>query len=287
MRKIIATATALLLSAGVTSTANAGEVTLYPTASEALLIAASVSATGGFVDTIDGYKDSGPRSYWGFWLGNSVWNSNSGCSNYLTSALTTTSWTESACGDASTLVKDAAVIGWRPNQDWNNSSSLYVPTGPSDFESLCPASSPERGKARVAVVLQFAGGATDRVECIKVANLQITNEPSGGDSSWVSPGTIPVVKEPVATIIKTKKPVATIIKTKTGARSIKLNLAPSMRGKKVDVFYQSATGKLTKIGTRKANKKGDISCSTKRKLKKGGNIIFKIGKKKVGEVVVN
>jgi hypothetical protein len=277
MRKIIAISTALLLSAGVTPPANAGEVTLYPTAADALSVAASVSAPGGFVNTIDSYKDSGPRSYWGFWLGNSVWNSNSGCSNYLTSALTTTSWTESACGDASMLVKDAAVIGWRPNQDWNNSSSLYVPTGPSDFASLCPTSAFERGKARVAVVLQFAGGASDRVECVKVANLQITNEPSSGDSTVATPVTIPVVKEPVATIIKTI----------TGARSIKLNLEPSVKGKKIDVFYQSATGKLTKIVTKKANKKGDISVKTKMKLKKGGNIIFKIGKKKVGEVVVN
>jgi hypothetical protein len=277
MRKIIVISTALLLSAGVTSPANAGEVTLYPTAADALSIAASVSAPGGFVDTIDSYKDSGPRSYWGFWLGDSVWNSNSGCANYLTSALTTNSWTESACGDASMLVKDAAVIGWRPNQDWNNSSSLYMPTGPSDFASLCPASSFERGKARVAVVLQFAGGATDRVECVKVANLQITNEPSGGDSTVATPVTTPVLNEPVATIIKTI----------TGARSIKLNLEPSMKGKKVDVFYQSATGKLTKIVTQKANKKGDISIKTKMKLKKGGNIIFRIGNKKVGEVVVN
>ena len=277
MRKLIAISAAFLFSAGVTSPANAGEVTLYPTAADALLVAASVSAPGGFVDTIDSYKDSGPRSYWGFWLGNSVWNSNSGCSNYLTSALTTTSWTESACGDASMLVKDAAVIGWRPNQDWNNSSSLYVPTGPSDFASLCPTSAFERGKARVAVVLQFAGGAIDRVECVKVANLQTTNEPSSGDSTVATPITIPVVKEPVATIIKTI----------TGARSIKLNLEPSVKGKKIDVFYQSATGKLTKIVTKKANKKGDISVKTKMKLKKGGNIIFKIGKKKVGEVVVN
>lgn len=277
MRKIIAISTALLFSAGVTPPANAGEVTLYPTAADALSVAASVSAPGGFVNTIDSYKDSGPRSYWGFWLGNSVWNSNSGCSNYLTSALTTTSWTESACGDASMLVKDAAVIGWRPNQDWNNSSSLYVPTGPSDFASLCPTSAFERGKARVAVVLQFAGGASDRVECVKVANLQITNDSSSGDSTVATPVTIPVVKEPVATIIKTI----------TGARSIKLNLEPSVQGKKIDVFYQSATGKLTKIVTKKANKKGDISVKTKMKLKKGGNIIFKIGKKKVGEVVVN
>ena len=277
MRKLIAISAAFLFSAGVTSPANAGEVTLYPTAADALLVAASVSAPGGFVDTIDSYKDSGPRSYWGFWLGNSVWNSNSGCANYLTSALTTTSWTESACGDASMLVKDAAVIGWRPNQDWNNSSSLYVPTGPSDFASLCPASAFERGKARVAVVLQFAGGAIDRVECVKVANLQITNDSSSGDSTVATPVTIPVVKEPVATIIKTI----------TGARSIKLNLEPSVKGKKIDVFYQSATGKLTKIVTKKANKKGDISVKTKMKLKKGGNIIFKIGKKKVGEVVVN
>jgi hypothetical protein len=277
MRKLIAISTVFLFSAGVTSPANAGEVTLYPTAADALSVAASVSAPGGFVDTIDSYKDPGPRSYWGFWLGNSVWNSNSGCANYLTSALTTTSWTESACGDASMLVKDAAVIGWRPNQDWNNSSSLYVPTGPSDFASLCPASAFERGKARVAIVLQFAGGAADRVECVKVANLQITNEPTGGDSTVAAPLIIPNVNEPVATIIKTI----------SGARSIKLNLEPSMKGKKVDVFYQSATGKLTKIVTRQANKKGDVSIKTKMKLKKGGNIIFKIGQKTVGEVVVN
>jgi hypothetical protein len=229
------------------------------------------------VDTIDSYKDSGPRSYWGFWLGNSVWNSNSGCSTYLTSALTTTSWTVSECGDASMLVKDAAVIGWRPNQDWNNPASLYVPTGSSDFATLCPSSSFERGKARVAVVLQFAGGASDRVECVKLANLLITNEPSSGGSTVAAPVTTPVVKEPAATIIKTI----------TGARSIKLNLEPAMKGKKIDVFYQSATGKLTKIVTEKANKKGDISVKTKMKLKKGGNIIFRIGKKKVGEVVVN
>jgi len=277
MRKIFTTAIALIVSAAIISPAQAGETTLYPTAAEALSIAASVSAPGGFVDTIDSYNDSGPRSYWGFWLGNSVWNSNSGCSNYLTSALTTTSWTESACGDASMLVKDAAVIGWRPNQDWNNPASLYVPTGSSDFATLCHSSSFERGKARVAVVLQFAGGASDRVECVKLANLLITNEPSSGGSTVAAPVTTPVVKEPAATIIKTI----------TGARSIKLNLEPAMKGKKIDVFYQSATGKLTKIVTEKANKKGDISVKTKMKLKKGGNIIFRIGKKKVGEVVVN
>ena len=277
MRKIFTTAIALIVSSAIISPAQAGETTLHPTASEALSIAASVSAPGGFVDTIDSYKDSGPRSYWGFWLGNSVWNSNSGCSNYLTSALTTTSWTESACGDASMLVKDAAVIGWRPNQDWNNPASLYVPSGSSDFTTLCPSSSFERGKARVAVVLQFAGGASDRVECVKLANLLITNEPSSGGSTVAAPVTIPVVKEPTATIIKTI----------TGARSIKLNLEPAMKGKKIDVFYQSATGKLTKIVTEKANQKGDISVKTKMKLKKGGNIIFRIGEKKVGEVVVN
>ena len=187
MKKIFTTAIALIVSAAIISPAHAGETTLYPTAAEALSIAASVSAPGGFVDTIDSYKDSGPRSYWGFWLGNSVWNSNSGCSNYLTSALTTTSWTESACVDASMLVKDAAVIGWRPNQDWNNPASLYVPTGSSDFATLCPSSSFERGKARVAVVLQFAGGASDRVECVKLANLLITNEPSSGSSTDAAP----------------------------------------------------------------------------------------------------
>ena len=277
MKKIFTTAIALIVSAAIISPAHAGETTLYPTAAEALSIAASVSAPGGFVDTIDSYKDSGPRSYWGFWLGNSVWNSNSGCSTYLTSALTTTSWTESGCGAASMLVKDAAVIGWRPNQDWNNPASLYVPTGSSDFATLCPSSSFERGKARVAVVLQFAGGASDRVECVKLANLLITDEPSSGGSTVEAPVTIPIVKEPTATIIKTI----------TGARSIKLNLEPEMKGKKIDVFYQSATGKLTKIVTEKANKKGDISVKTKMKLKKGGNIIFKIGNKKVGEVVVN
>jgi hypothetical protein len=277
MRKIFTTAIALIVSAAIISPAQAGETTLYPTAAEALSIAASVSAPGGFVNTIDSYKDSGPTSYWGFWLGNSVWNSNSGCSTYLTSALTTTSWTASECGHASMLVKDAAVIGWRPNQDWNNPASLYVPTGSSDFATLCPSSSFERGKARVAVVLQFAGGASDRVECVKLANLLITNEPSSGGSTVAAPVTTPVVKEPAATIIKTI----------TGARSIKLNLEPAMKGKKIDVFYQSATGKLTKIVTEKANKKGDISVKTKMKLKKGGNIIFRIGKKKVGEVLVN
>jgi hypothetical protein len=276
MRKIFTTAIALIVSAAIISPAQAGETTLYPTAAEALSIAASVSAPGGFVDTIDGYKDSGPKSYWGFWLGNSVWNSNSGCSNYLTS-VTTTTWTSSQCGVASMLVKDAAVIGWRPHQDWDNPASLYVPTGSSDFATLCPSSSFERGKARVAVVLQFAGGASDRVECVKLANLLITNEPSSGGSTVAAPVTTPVVKEPAATIIKTI----------TGARSIKLNLEPAMKGKKIDVFYQSATGKLTKIVTEKANKKGDISVKTKMKLKKGGNIIFRIGKKKVGEVVVN
>lgn len=276
MRKIFTTAIALIVSAMIITPAQAGETALYPTAAEALSIAASVSAPGGFVDTIDSYKDSGPRSYWGFWLGNSVWNSNSGCSNYLTSALTTTSWTESACGDASMLVKDAAVIGWRPNQDWNNPASLYVPTGSSDFATLCPSSAFERGKARVAVVLQFAGGASDRVECVKLANLLITNEPSSGGSTVAAP-VPPVVSEQVATIIKTI----------TGAKSIKLNLESTEKGKKVDVFYQSATGKLTKIVSKKANGKGDISFKTKMKLKKGGNIIFKIGNKKVGEVVVN
>lgn len=277
MKRMITTAMALLLTVAFISPAKAAEVTLYPTASEALAIAASVSAPGGFVDTIDSYKDSGPRSYWGFWLGNSVWNSNSGCSNYLNSALTTSTWTESACGDASMLVKDASVIGWRPNQDWNNVSSLYVPTGSSDFATLCPTSTFERGKARVAVVLQFAGGATDRVECVKISNLQITADPSNSGSTT---GT--AVAAPVTTV-----PVASIIKTITGARSIKLNLEPNVSGKKVDVFYQSATGKLTKIDSKRANKKGDISLKTKIKLKKGGNIIFKIGKKTVGEVLVN
>jgi hypothetical protein len=277
MKRMITTAMALLLTVAFISPAKAAEVTLYPTASDALAIAASVSAPGGFVDTIDSYKDSGPRSYWGFWLGNSVWNSNSGCSNYLTSALTTSTWAESACGDASMLVRDASVIGWRPNQDWNNATSLYAPTGSSDFATLCPTSTFERGKARVAVVLQFAGGATDRVECVKIANLQITSEPSNSGSTT---GTL--VAAPVVTV-----PVASIIKTITGARSIKLNLEPNVKGKKIDIFYQSATGKLTKIDTKTANKKGDISLKTKIKLKKGGNVIFKIGKKTVGEVLVN
>jgi hypothetical protein len=274
---MITTVMAVLLTVAFISPAKAAEVTLYPTASDALAIAASVSAPGGFVDTIDSYKDSGPRSYWGFWLGNSVWNSNSGCSNYLTSALTTSTWAESACGDASMLVRDASVIGWRPNQDWNNATSLYVPTGSSEFATLCPTSTFERGKARVAVVLQFAGGATDRVECVKISNLQITSEPSNSGST-----TGKAVGAPVVTV-----PVASIIKTITGARSIKLNLEPNVKGKKIDVFYQSATGKLTKIDTKTANKKGDISLKTKIKLKKGGNIIFKIGKKTVGEVLVN
>lgn len=277
MKRMITTAMALLFIVAFISPAKAAEVTLYPTASDALATAASVSAPGGFVDTIDGHKDSGPRSYWGFWLGNSVWNSNSGCSNYLTSALTTSTWTESACGDASMLVRDASVIGWRPNQDWNNATSLYVPTGPSDFATLCPTSTFEREKARVAVVLQFAGGATDRVECVKIANLQSTFEPSNSGST-----TGILVAAPVVTV-----PVASIIKTITGARLIKLNLEPNVTGKKIDIFYQSATGKLTKIDTKTANKKGDISLKTKIKLEKGGNIIFKIGKKTVGEVLVN
>ena len=279
MRKIFTTAIALIVSAAIITPVQAGETTLYPTAAEALSIAASVSVSGGMVDTIDGYKDSGPHSYWGFWLGNSVWNGKPGCSpEWLPPGLTTTSWTFAPCGDASIFVKDAAVIGWRPYLDWNNlDSSLYVPTEPSDFATLCPSSSFERGKARVAVVLQFAGGPSDRVECVKLANLLITNEPSSGGSTVAAPVTIPVVKEPTATIIKTI----------TGARSIKLNLEPEMKGKKIDVFYQSATGKLTKIVTEKANKKGDISVKTKMKLKKGGNIIFKIGNKIVGEVVVN
>jgi hypothetical protein len=278
MKRMITTAMALLLTVAFISPAKAAEVTLYPTASDALAIAASVSAPGGFVDTIDSYKDSGPRSYWGFWLGNSVWNSNSGCSNYLTSALTTSTWAESACGDASMLVRDASVIGWRPNQDWNNATSLYVPTGSSDFATLCPTSTFERGKARVAVVLQFAGGTpTDRVECVKISNLQITSEPSNSGSTTGTPVAAPVVTVSVASIIKTI----------TGAKSIKLNLEPNVKGKKIDVFYQSATGKLTKIDSKTANKKGDISLKTKIKLKKGGNIIFKIGKKTVGEVLVN
>jgi hypothetical protein len=278
MKRMITTAMALLLTVAFISPAKAAEVTLYPTALDALATAASVSAPRGFVDTIDSYKDSGPRSYWGFWLGNSVWNSNSGCSTHLTSALTTSTWAEAPCGAASMLVKDASVIGWRPNQDWTKAASLYVPTGSSDFATLCPTSTFERGKARVAVVLQFAGGTpTDRVECVKISNLQITSEPSNSGSTTGTPVAAPVVTVPVASIIKTI----------TGAKSIKLNLEPNVKGKKIDVFYQSATGKLTKIGTKTANKKGDISLKTKIKLKKGGNIIFKIGKKTVGEVLVN
>ncbi len=100
-------------------------------------------------------------------------------------------------------------------------------------------------------------------------NLQIINEPSSGGPPVAAPVTIPV----------TTQPVATIIKTVTGARSIKLNLEPSAKGKKIDVFYQSARGKLTRIVTKRANKKGDISVKTKMKLEKGGNIIFKIDKK--------
>jgi hypothetical protein len=278
MKRMITTAMALLLTVAFISPAKAAEVTLYPTAADALAIAASVSAPGGFVDTIDSYKDSGPRSYWGFWLGNSVWNANSGCPSYSTPDLTTSTWTVAPCGGASMLVRDASVIGWRPNQDWNNPPSLYVPTGSSDFATLCPTSTFERGKARVAVVLQFAGGTpTDRVECVKISNLQITSEPSNSGSTTGTPVAAPVVTVPVASIIKTI----------TGAKSIKLNLEPNVKGKKIDVFYQSATGKLTKIGTKTANKKGDISLKTKIKLKKGGNIIFKIGKKTVGEVLVN
>jgi hypothetical protein len=55
----------------------------------------------------------------------------------------------------------------------------------------------------------------------------------------------------------------------------------------VTISFKPAKGKSVFIGSRKANSKGDISITTRKKLSKGGSIIFKIGKKKVGEVLVN
>lgn len=72
-----------------------------------------------------------------------------------------------------------------------------------------------------------------------------------------------------------------------GFRNLKINLADKDKGKLVTAFYKPKKGKLVRIGSKKANQKGDISLNTKIKLKKGGTVIFRIGNKKVGEVLVN
>ena len=83
------------------------------------------------------------------------------------------------------------------------------------------------------------------------------------------------------------KQIARVSEEVAGLRSIKLDLERKNRSKLVKVFFKPAKGKSVFIGSRKANIKGDISITTRKKLSKGGTVIFKIGKKKVGEVVVN
>lgn len=83
------------------------------------------------------------------------------------------------------------------------------------------------------------------------------------------------------------KQIARVSEEVAGLRSIKLDLERKDRSKLVTISFKPAKGKSVFIGSRKANSKGDISITTRKKLSKGGTVIFKIGKKKVGEVVVN
>jgi hypothetical protein len=83
------------------------------------------------------------------------------------------------------------------------------------------------------------------------------------------------------------KQIARVSEEVAGLRSIKLDLELKYRSKLVTVSFKPAKGKSVFIGSSKANIKGDISITTRKKLSKGGTVIFKIGKKKVGEVVVN
>ena len=83
------------------------------------------------------------------------------------------------------------------------------------------------------------------------------------------------------------KQIARVSEEVAGLRSIKLDLERKNRSKLVTISFKPAKGKSVFIGSSKANIKGDISITTRKKLSKGGTVIFRIGNKKVGEVVVN
>lgn len=89
------------------------------------------------------------------------------------------------------------------------------------------------------------------------------------------------------TATSTARQIARVSEEVAGLRSIKLDLQRIDRSELVTISFKPVKGKSVFIGSRRANAKGDVSITTRKKLSKGGTVIFKIGKKQVGEVVVN
>ena len=101
---------------------------------------------------------------------------------------------------------------------------------------------------------------------------------SGGSSNSV----VPVISvQPV-----TQNP-ASISKSFTGTTTLKLNLVKTYKNTNIGIFYLDSKGKEIRIGSKKTNKNGNFSFKTKRKIPVGGKILFKLGNKNLGEVVVN
>ncbi len=101
---------------------------------------------------------------------------------------------------------------------------------------------------------------------------------SGGSSnsnSIQTPVSQPEIKNP-----------ASISRNIIGSTTLKLDLVKTYKNTNITIFYVDKNGKEIKLGTKKTNKKGDISFKTKQKLKEGGKILFKLGTKQVGEVEV-
>ena len=80
---------------------------------------------------------------------------------------------------------------------------------------------------------------------------------------------------------------ASIGTNSSGVSTIKLDLVKTYQNAKIEISFLDKKGKTIKIRSIKTNKNGDLSFTTKRKFESGGKIIFKLGKKKVGEVLVN
>ena len=79
---------------------------------------------------------------------------------------------------------------------------------------------------------------------------------------------------------------ATYSRNFTGTTTLKLDLVKTYKDTNITIYYLDAKGKEIKIGSKRTNKNGDISFKTKRKLPEGGKIVFKLGKKQVGEVAI-
>lgn len=80
---------------------------------------------------------------------------------------------------------------------------------------------------------------------------------------------------------------ASIRTDSNGVSTLKLDLAKTYQNAKIQISFLDKKGKAIQLGTKKLNKNGDLTFKTKRKIQSGGKIIFKFGKKKVGEILIN